>query len=227
MQNLMNVSDGDPFTMIPNETLNDSSLSWKAKGLLAYLVSKPPRWKFYCYDIENHSKDGKESIRSGLKELRKHGYAKLVRYVKDGRTVEWRLHISKTPKFKKTTTQEVVFIPTKRPDPDFPDQENTDHLVIKKESNTDSGSFAGAKRSVHLDRFRKKTKNGDRFKQRRCAKPKEREFKEFCVKNDISEESSAAFLGERERLKDWTKNWKNRILGFNEKFERDREGELR
>lgn len=62
------------FVMLDKGFLEDSRLSYKAKGLLAYLLSKPDNWKVIVKDLINHSKDGKKAVYSGLKELKEYGY---------------------------------------------------------------------------------------------------------------------------------------------------------
>ncbi|MDO0823093.1 hypothetical protein [Desulfosporosinus nitroreducens] len=42
------------FTQIDNNLIDDKSLSYGAKGILSYLLSKPDDWKFYTQDIANH-----------------------------------------------------------------------------------------------------------------------------------------------------------------------------
>jgi len=64
----------DPYARIPNRILNDSKLSWKSKGLLAYCMSKPENWEIRVADIINKSTDGESSVRSALKELMELGY---------------------------------------------------------------------------------------------------------------------------------------------------------
>lgn len=61
------------FTTIPNHIINDKRLSFKAKGLFLYLISKPDGWAFSADRIKNDSKDGEDSILSGLSELEKFG----------------------------------------------------------------------------------------------------------------------------------------------------------
>ncbi|WHX49119.1 helix-turn-helix domain-containing protein [Paenibacillus woosongensis] len=58
----------DPFF------LSDERLSWKAKGLLGYLLSKPYNWRLYVSDLVKRSKDGKDAVYSALKELEAAGY---------------------------------------------------------------------------------------------------------------------------------------------------------
>lgn len=62
------------FTMISNVGLRDERLSYKSKGLLAYMLSLPDDWVFYESELVNHSIDGKASVKSGLKELQEAGY---------------------------------------------------------------------------------------------------------------------------------------------------------
>ena len=68
----------DPFARIPNELLSDARLSWKAKGILAYLCGKPDGWKMRVSDIAKQSTDGKHAIRAALNELRALGYAEYI-----------------------------------------------------------------------------------------------------------------------------------------------------
>ena len=64
----------NPYVMIDKNMLSNSSLSWKAKGILSYLLSLPDDWKIFENELVNHSKDGRESLRSGIKELISAGY---------------------------------------------------------------------------------------------------------------------------------------------------------
>lgn len=67
------------FTIINNDVLNDTQLSWKAKGLFAYLWSQSDSWDFYEVEVLKHSTDGRASLRAGLKELEENGYLKRYR----------------------------------------------------------------------------------------------------------------------------------------------------
>lgn len=64
----------NPYVMIDKYGLNDERLSWKAKGLLAYLLSKPDDWQVYETDLIKRATDGRDSVRTGLRELEKFGY---------------------------------------------------------------------------------------------------------------------------------------------------------
>mgnify|MGYP001455794602 CR=1 FL=1 len=69
----------NPYVMIRKEPLENESLSWKSKGILAYLLSLPDDWQIYESELVKHSTDGRDSLRSGIKELIELGYIERVR----------------------------------------------------------------------------------------------------------------------------------------------------
>ena len=71
------------FTQISNKLLNDNNLSFKAKGLFAFMDSKPDKWNFTIKSIASQTKEGIESISSAMKELKNNGYMTYKKY-KDG-----------------------------------------------------------------------------------------------------------------------------------------------
>lgn len=91
--------DDMPYTMIPNELLGDTAISWKAKGIISYLLGKPAHWKTRAKDIENHGKGGETEIRAALKELRDAGYARLERRTMMGRVVRFVYRVSNMKKY--------------------------------------------------------------------------------------------------------------------------------
>lgn len=68
------------FGVAPNELLNDSSISLKAKGLYVYMQSKPDDWVFSLDRIASQNKDGNDSIRSTINELIQSGYLSKSRF---------------------------------------------------------------------------------------------------------------------------------------------------
>lgn len=99
MTTIVRYHSEDPFARIPKALLDDTRLSWKAKGILCYLLGKPDDWRAWVSDIQAHGGDGESAIKSGLSELRKIGYAKLERITDRGRVSAWILHISDAPTF--------------------------------------------------------------------------------------------------------------------------------
>ena len=82
------------FTMMSNVGLKDDRLSFKAKGLLAYMLSLPDDWVFYEEEITKHAADGKQSVRTGLKELQQFGYLAKSQSREKGKfgKVDWILY---------------------------------------------------------------------------------------------------------------------------------------
>ena len=64
----------NPYFLMHNATVNDQRLSFKAKGFLAYIISKPDYWYVNYNDLVSASTDGIKSVRSTIKELIKAGY---------------------------------------------------------------------------------------------------------------------------------------------------------
>jgi hypothetical protein len=62
------------YTVISNYHLRDKNLSLKTIGLLSVILSLPDNWDYSQAGLAAICKDGEDSIRSGLKELEKHGY---------------------------------------------------------------------------------------------------------------------------------------------------------
>jgi hypothetical protein len=74
MSKIKRVKRETPFVQIDKRALQDESLSWKAKGLLAYLLSLPDDWQIYINELKNHATDGRDSTATALKELISAGY---------------------------------------------------------------------------------------------------------------------------------------------------------
>src|SRR5699024_1507931 len=70
---------------------------WKAKGIMAYMLSKPDDWTFYLDELQKHSTDGRTSFRAGFDELKKQGYVKKVRKRKKDGTFEWQTILYESP----------------------------------------------------------------------------------------------------------------------------------
>jgi hypothetical protein len=69
MPNIIRQKRKANYTVIPNEMLNNTELSFKAKAILCYLLSKPDKWSVYLSQLAKASTDGYESVVSGMNEL--------------------------------------------------------------------------------------------------------------------------------------------------------------
>jgi hypothetical protein len=102
----------DHFTIIRNDWLRDERLSWKARGLVAYLASHRVGWETSLEQLARAGKDGKDAVATGLKELVDLGYLKINR--------------QRDEHGKVSGTDYDLTDPWDQPKPDFPDQVQPD-----------------------------------------------------------------------------------------------------
>ena len=86
-----------PYVQIDKSVFTNQGLTWKAKGILGYLLSRPDDWKVYVCDLVKQSKDGKDAVYSGLKELENNGYLKRCPIRDKGKIIAWETIIFETP----------------------------------------------------------------------------------------------------------------------------------
>jgi len=82
------------FTVIPNRLLRDDAMSYRARGLLAYLLSQPEDWQISSSRLAIESGEGRDAIRRALDELRRAGYLELTKE-QDARGL-WASHYTVT-----------------------------------------------------------------------------------------------------------------------------------
>ena len=68
------------YATVPNGLLNDKRISFKAKGIYAYIQSKPDGWDFSIQRISFESKESIDAIRSGVQELEAIGYLERLKF---------------------------------------------------------------------------------------------------------------------------------------------------
>ena len=120
------------FTTIHNKLISDNSISLKAKGIMLYMLSKPAGWNYNPKDIANNSKDGLESVYSGLKELIEAKY--ISRRKNKNGTVDYFVFEDKEENniidYQEKPNQE-------KPNQEKPNQDFADVLIIKDSNNTE------------------------------------------------------------------------------------------
>lgn len=85
------------YTVLQNELLRDRRLSWKARGLLVYLLSQPPGWTTRTEHLAAVAPDGRDSVRSGLRELEAAGYLRRWRTRADDGRWQWHTVVYDDP----------------------------------------------------------------------------------------------------------------------------------
>lgn len=86
---ILRIQKDENYSVISNEPLNDDRLSWEARGVMGYLLTKPNNWIARNYDLEKQGKIGGYKMSRILKELKQAGYLSRIRYKKPDGTFEW------------------------------------------------------------------------------------------------------------------------------------------
>lgn len=74
------------FFMHRNETARDRRLSFRARGVLAELLSRPAGWRVDARELsQGEDVEGREAVRSALNELEKVGYLRRRKFKDKGR----------------------------------------------------------------------------------------------------------------------------------------------
>ena len=68
------VEKNHSYTVMANHHLRDERLSLKSKGLLSLILSLPDNWRISIEGMTQFSSDGKDAIRSAIRELTDAGY---------------------------------------------------------------------------------------------------------------------------------------------------------
>ena len=119
------------FSIIDNRVIEDKRLSWGARRLLEYMLSKPDDWKFYMSELISHSdKDGRDKTYGYMDELKKYGYVtRKQKRNSNGKFGNQDLVV---------TDQPLTGFPyTAKPDTDSPDTVNPALLNTDFKPNTD------------------------------------------------------------------------------------------
>lgn len=70
------IADRRRWTSVSNGLIEDGSISFRARGLLVWLLSKPDGWSIRSEAIAASSTEGRDAIRTALNELETAGYVK-------------------------------------------------------------------------------------------------------------------------------------------------------
>ena len=77
MMSVFKIEKNQNYTVMSNHHLRDRNLSYKAKGLLSFMLSLPEDWDYSLAGLCSISKENRDGIRSILKELQEHHYVEI------------------------------------------------------------------------------------------------------------------------------------------------------
>lgn len=127
-----------------NYHLRDKNLSYKAKGLLSFMLSLPDDWDYSLNGLCSISKESRDGIRSILRELQEHHYVEIEKVRGDKGYFEYNYLIYEMPHWicleneKNNPDMEIPHL-------DIPNVENTTQIntnkQIEKDDKTKISSF--------------------------------------------------------------------------------------
>lgn len=122
-----------PFTQIDNALLEDKRLSYKAIGLLCFMLRQKSGWSFSLEWIASQHKDGVDAVSSGVRELEKFGYIQREREHKaDGTFGDTIYSVYETPQPPKPENPVQVEPKPENPILGNPGQEKPGQALYKK-----------------------------------------------------------------------------------------------
>lgn len=125
------------FTTLPNELVNDTSLSADELGMALYLLSKPPEWVVVPGELRKRFNCGRDKIRRILNGLEKAGYlVRVKKFTKEGRFAKVDFEVFDVPQTENPSPE------TEKPSPVNPSPENPTLNKERKIENTESTKTA-------------------------------------------------------------------------------------
>lgn len=121
------VEKNHSYTVMANHHLRDERLSLKSKGLLSLILSLPDDWRISIEGMTQFSSDGKDAIRSAIRELTDTGYiTRAQTHSEAGKFSGYDYVVHETP----TASPSSGFPTMEKPTTENPTLRNTERLSI-------------------------------------------------------------------------------------------------
>lgn len=141
MMSVFKIEKNQNYTVMSNHHLRDRNLSYKAKGLLSFMLSLPDDWDYSLAGLCSISKESRDGIRSILKELQEHHYVEIEKVRGNKGYFEYNYLIYEIPHFidleneQNNPDTENPHLDT--PNVEMPTQINTNKINTKKQIDKD------------------------------------------------------------------------------------------
>ena len=134
------------FSVISNSVIRDSRLSYRARGVLLEILSRPDNWRVSGDSLARAGKEGRDAILTALKELRDCGYIRTVVERLPNGTFETKNFVFDTPQDVvpnpgNPTTVSVGSPNPGKPNPGKPKSDNQGSLEELSKKNLDINQF--------------------------------------------------------------------------------------
>lgn len=101
--NIVRVRKDARYFVASNVPFNDERLSWEARGVMGYLLSKPDDWKVWMGDLVNKGPSSIRIIKRVMAELRNAGYMSRKKIRRPDGTFTWITTIYESPELNSAT----------------------------------------------------------------------------------------------------------------------------
>lgn len=125
------------FAVLPAAAINDATLSFRARGVLAYMLEKPDGWRFSSERMAAQGKEGRDAIRAAMKELEDAGYILRRRVPTEDGQFTWEQWITDEPGCWKSAPMDG------KPVTGYPTTDNQASLLRTKSKNSDFDDVSG------------------------------------------------------------------------------------
>ena len=134
------------FSVISNSVIRDNRLSYRARGVLLEILSRPDNWRVSGDSLARSGKEGRDAILTALKELRDCGYIRTVVERLPNGTFETKNFVFDTPQDvvpnpENPTTASVAQPNPGKPNPGKPKSDNQGSLEELSKKNLDINQF--------------------------------------------------------------------------------------
>ena len=102
LMSIIRVNKTNKYSVISNEPLNDKRLSWQARGIMAYILTKPDDWTVRNKDLENSGPAGRDKIQRIFSELKSFGYISRSKERQEDGTYIWITDVYESPSLNPT-----------------------------------------------------------------------------------------------------------------------------
>lgn len=141
MMSVFKIEKNQNYTVMSNHHLRDRNLSYKAKGLLSFMLSLPDDLDYSLAGLCSISKESRDGIRSILKELQEHHYVEIEKVRGYKGYFEYNYLIYEIPHFidleNEQNNPDTENLHLDTPNVEMPTQINTNKINTKKQIDKD------------------------------------------------------------------------------------------